>query len=102
MIKEARKELNTSGKEECQRCHEPEILIEHHINCRDFNDYDKPWNKCYICANCHNKVHFGRILIEGWFRTTNGLELIWRHIGEESKTGAVTTPPLYTDSKDLT
>lgn len=101
MIKEARKSLNRSGIEKCQCCEEPNILIEHHINGRNIPDFDKFWNLCYICANCHNKVHFGLILIEGWFMTTNGLQLIWRHVQDKPITGSVTTPPLYVKEIDL-
>lgn len=95
MIKDARKELNRSCNELCQICNKPEILIEHHINGRNVEDFDKAWNLCYICANCHNKVHFGHILIEGWFGSTDGLQLIWRHVNEETITGSTSTPPLY-------
>ena len=102
MIKDLRKELNRSCTAKCQCCNEPEILIEHHINGRSIPDFDKPWNLCYICANCHNKVHFGLVLIEGWFRTTNGLELIWRAVNDKPITGAVTTPPIYGKDRVLT
>lgn len=75
-----RKKISNSGKEICPICNNAEILVEHHINGRKIPDFDASWNKCYICSNCHNKIHRDLIKIEGWFKTSSGLELIWEYI----------------------
>jgi hypothetical protein len=48
---------------------------------------NKKNNKCYLCPNDHTLVHFGEIIIEGKFQTTNGLKLIYRKKNEPSITG---------------
>lgn len=87
MNQKLQKKMNNSGKRECRICKKSEILIEHHIHGRDIPDYNNSWNLCYICSNCHTKVHHGLVIIEGWISTTDGLELIWHKQGEPSLTG---------------
>jgi Zn-finger protein len=77
MIQRLRKKINNSGKRECDICITPEYLIEHHINGRKILDFDADWNKCYICPNCHNKIHRDLIVIEGWHQTSDGYKLFW-------------------------
>jgi len=87
MRKKSRKKLNRSGSAKCQICFKPQILVEHHIEGRNIPNAEHPSNKCYICSNCHRRVHEGHIIIEGNFRTSNGEELLWHGADEESFTG---------------
>jgi uncharacterized protein YlaI len=77
MIQRIRKQISNSGKRECNICESPEYLEEHHINGRKIHDFDADWNKCYICPNCHNKVHRNLIIIDGWYQTTDGYKLFF-------------------------
>jgi len=87
MKKFIRKKLNRSGTQECQICKEKHILVEHHIEGRDIPSPNKPSNRCYICSNCHTDVHNGLMVIEGFYQTNNGWELLWHYRDEESFTG---------------
>jgi len=62
----------------CEICKSRDYLETHHIQSLANNGTNKKSNKVKICANCHNKVHFGDIIIEGWFLSTAGQVLIWR------------------------
>jgi len=86
-----------SGKAHCEACREQKLLIEHHIHGRDFSDYNKPWNLCWLCASCHDEVHScpPMIIIEGWASTSEGRKLIWRKAGEEALVNDGAKPPLY-------
>lgn len=70
-------------------------LVEHHIHGRDVPDAEGEWNKVWLSPNIHDAVHCGSIVIEGWFQTTSGRELIWHKAGEESVTGMDAEPPSY-------
>jgi len=72
-----RKALNSSGKQKCDICENNEILEIHHINGRDIENAEAQYNLANICPNCHNKVHWGKIIIEKWITGTKGLELLW-------------------------
>ena len=87
MRKTTRKAINKSGKQECPICENPEVLVEHHIEGRDIPNPNHYSNLLNICPNCHAKIHLGRIVIEGWFQTTSGLELFWHHSDEKSFSG---------------
>lgn len=89
IIKKAtRRKINRSGKYPCQICQETAILVSHHINGKNIEDAEKWWNKADICDKCHRLIHTkDGIIIEGWFSTTSGKELIWHYSGEKSKTG---------------
>ena len=87
MSKKVIKVANRSGKQKCPICGQQEILVEHHLEGRDIPDANHPSNLCYICDNDHRKIHLGRIVIEGWFQTTNGKELLWHSVDEVSFTG---------------
>jgi len=82
MKRSIRKSINSTSTQRCQICNEPEILVEHHINGRKFQNYNVWWNLAYICSNCHNKVHHGIIIIEKWVQTTRGKELLWHYANE--------------------
>ena len=87
MKRSIRKKLNRSGSRECQICKDKQILVEHHIEGRDIPNATNASNLCYICSNCHVKVHYGLIIIEGHFQTSNGWELLWHEANKESFTG---------------
>ena len=82
--KRLRKLRNASGKECCAICNTQQFLIEHYINGRDIPNYNAPWNTCHICDNDHRLVHEGKIIISGWFDTTEGRKLIWHYKDEKS------------------
>jgi C4-type Zn-finger protein len=80
MKKVIRKQQSNSGLMSCPICKQSEYLVEHHINGRDFPDFDAEWNKCYICSNCHYKIHRGLINVDGWVMTTSGRLLLFEII----------------------
>lgn len=95
MSKKNLHKLMTSGNEKCPIDKEycgP--LIRHHINGRDAPNWDADWNVVYISPNTHQLIHEGRIIVEGWFMTTDGRELIWHWKDEKSITGRESSPPL--------
>ena len=69
-----------SGRQICPLCNHKKLLVLHHINGRKVDGWDQPWNEVYICASCHDEVHFGLIKIDGYFMTTNGQQLIFDRI----------------------
>ncbi len=87
MNRRSRRILNKTGFCECEICKEPNILEQHHIRGRQIKNANHPSNLANICANCHNKVHHGHIIIENRLMTTAGYELIWHYDGEDSFTG---------------
>ncbi len=83
MSKRIKRKMMRSGYRECPTCSEKRPLIEHHLNGRECPDWDKPWNKAWICSNCHDDIHIGgELTIEGWVSTTSGKELSWYRKGE--------------------
>lgn len=89
-----RRAMNRSGKQLCLICKEKHILVTHHILGRDIPNCNCPSNLCSVCPNCHDLIHWGKVIIECWARTSNGLELFWHKEGEESFTGQNAKPPL--------
>jgi len=93
------RKMMRSGTQACPICSREVPLVEHHINGRGVPHWNDPWNIVSICATCHDMVHMNklsnRIIIEGWFKTTSGRELLWHHAGEESITGEESEPPVY-------
>jgi len=79
--------MNRSGSLNCSLCKEKNILICHHIKGRDIPNANHPSNLVNLCDNCHRKVHEGKIILEGWFKSTKGIELIWHYKNEESFSG---------------
>lgn len=65
----------------------------HHIQPKSMNGSDKPFNRCYICANCHSAVFVDHsigkhstltensIIIHGWKLTTQGRVLYYTKNG---------------------
>jgi 5-methylcytosine-specific restriction endonuclease McrA len=87
-----RRQQNRFGKP-CQICNELRILVDHHLEGRDFNGYNQGWNRASICDNCHRDVHSNLIIIEGWFQTTSGRQLLWYRAEESGLTGQACHPP---------
>jgi hypothetical protein len=77
LTKKSQRAFARSGTSICPCCDTRRLLVEHHIGGRDIPDWDKPWNRAYICAGCHDDVHSGRLVIEGYETTTKGKKLIW-------------------------
>lgn len=92
MINRVKKVINRSGKNYCNICQQKRILVDHHICGRDIPNYNHPSNRADICSNCHADVHYGKIIIEGWFTTSNGKELLWHYKEEESFSGRDAKP----------
>lgn len=96
MAKRAVRKYNRSGVNVCPiRGHKCK-LVKHHIHGRDIPDAEAAWNVCWISPEAHDRVHAGEIIIEGWFMTSEGRQLIWRYSYEEPKLAAGARPPLYT------
>jgi len=77
MSKKSKRKAMRSGSSICPTCDQKHRLVEHHIHGKDIPDRDKPWNIAWVCPNCHDEVHAGEIIIEGWVMTTSGKELSW-------------------------
>jgi len=71
----------------CEICKGEHFLSTHHIQGRDVPNCNHSSNLVDICDNCHREIHMGEIIIEGWFQTTGGKELIWYNKNEKSLTG---------------
>ena len=82
-----RKKMNRSGKSICPICKNEEFLEEHHLEGRDKDYSNKTFNKANICSNCHTRIHELDIVVEGWFMTSEGLQLLWHKQGDDSFTG---------------
>lgn len=67
-------------------------LDKHHINGRKVKNWDGEWNVVYVSPNTHRLIHEGEIIIEGWFTTSDGRELIWHRKNEKSITGENSEP----------
>ena len=89
-----RKKIAASGKGYCDICHQQHFLTEHHIRGRKIPRYYHESNLAHICENCHREVHEGVIVIEGWFKTTDGPELIYHKTDQEALTDQEATPYL--------
>ena len=87
ITKKTRKLKNRSGKARCDICGTEAPLQEHHIEGRKIFSPNHPSNLCNACGTCHDKIHLDMIIIEGWFQSTEGKELLWHWKGEESFTG---------------
>lgn len=88
MNRKQRKARNRTGKMTCPICLEKHILREHHLRGRKIPNPNHPSNLLYCCANCHDEIHEGKIIIEGWFNTTSGKEIFWHYANQESLTGS--------------
>jgi len=73
----------------CEVCSKDKDFIKkHHIQSRTLGGLDADYNFAYICSDCHDKVHYGLIIIEGRFGSTKGNILVWRKFTEPSITGS--------------
>lgn len=73
-------------KDKCEICgaNNKAYLHAHHIiPRRDYRSTDNWDNIAICCANCHNLVHSGDIIIIGVYYTTNGRQLMFHKKGEE-------------------
>ena len=94
MKRDNRRLMNSTGLYECEICDENHILEQHHIRGRNIRNADSPSNLANICANCHNKVHRGKIIIENRLNSTSGFILFWHYSNEDSFTGNDAKPYL--------
>jgi len=98
MTKKSIRMAHRSGTRECPICERTCALVEHHIHGRDVPRANEQSNIAWICSVCHDEVHTdipNRIIIEGWFRTTKGRELVWRRKGEPPIFLDGATPPIF-------
>lgn len=75
-----------SGNMPCPICETCVPLVEHHIHGREVKRWNEEWNICWLCSNCHDLVHCegdNRIILMGWYQTTNGRKLYWYKSGDE-------------------
>jgi CRISPR/Cas system-associated protein Cas10 (large subunit of type III CRISPR-Cas system) len=86
---------NRSGKYCCDICGTKSILVVHHLNGRTGFKPNRVDNLCNLCATCHDNLHSGNIIIEGWLSSTVGKVLVWRYKGDCSITDRVTSAKLY-------
>lgn len=97
--KENIRESNRSGKTPCEICGDTEVILQtHHIRGRKIPDPEHASNLVNLCPNCHSDVHWGKVIIEQWAMTTDGLKLLWHKEGEESFTGNDALVHLFKDS----
>lgn len=89
------KKRNSTGKHPCDVCKNITFLHEHHINGREIPNPNHISNLCSICPTCHDLVHRGKIIIEGYVYTSNGMELISRKCDQESLTNNDSKPPIF-------
>lgn len=84
-----------SGSMECPICLQKRRLVEHHIHGRSILEKNRLWNRAYVCPSCHDDIHSGAIVLEGYVMTSDGKKLLWHKKGDDpvAKNGA--TPPLY-------
>lgn len=90
------KKMARSGTCPCPICNKPKLLVLHHIHGRSIPGWTNGWNKAYICASCHDEVHAGLIIIEGWVSSTEGKILAYRRVGEPQNCLEGAKPHLYT------
>jgi len=84
-----------SGDATCDVCGRVRPLVEHHIHGREVRNWRGAWNVAWVCPNCHDDVHAGDKVIEGWFNVGSGRELVWRGKGEPHKLGPGASPHTY-------
>jgi len=95
MSKKNLRKNKRSGNEKCEICKTETPLQEHHIRGREIPDYNNDSNIGWCCPNCHDKIHLGFIVLEGWFNTSQGRQLLWHNKNEPSITGKEISPPHY-------
>ena len=95
MSKKNIRKYKRSGNDKCEICETKTPLQEHHIKGRDIPDYNNISNRIWCCPTCHDRIHVDLIVIEGWFNTSQGRELLWHNNDELSITGKKISPPHY-------
>jgi len=95
MSRESMRKRARSGTMECPLCGTKRALVEHHIHGRDVPNASASWNRAYICPACHDDVHVGKVVIEGWVSTSEGKMLAWHYAGEEPEALEGASPKLY-------
>ena len=85
--KRINKKIYKHAKGKCKICGEDDYnLLDVHRSItegKDVGKYTEP-NVIVACANCHRKIHAGKIQILGWKKSTKGKLLhIVRENGEE-------------------
>ena len=88
----SQKDANKSRRAKCEICSTKTFLEIHHIEGREIPNFNNPSNLSSICPNCHNEIHMGYLVLEGWFKTTSGKELLWHTNDEESFSGTDIVP----------
>jgi hypothetical protein len=83
MTMKARRLAARSGCAVCPVCRNKKMLVEHHIHGRDFPEKNRRWNRCWVCASCHDEIHAGKVILEGYISTTEGMKLGWHKLGDE-------------------
>ena len=74
-------------KEKCEvcGCTSVDALNIHHIIPRaDPKSHNNNSNLAIICANCHNEVHAGNIILLGVYQSTGGRILMWHKKEDEA------------------
>ena len=98
MVKRNVRKAKRSGTQPCPICESEVPLVEHHINGRCVPRWRENWNVVWVCPTCHDLIHVGDIIVEGWWRV-NGLRVLsWRKKGDETIFGEGAKPPGYSDS----
>ena len=95
MSKKNVRKYKRTGYESCPICNCHAKLVQHHIHGRKVRDSEKPWNLLWLCPTCHDFVHDGTYIIEGYYQNT----LVWHKKGEESITGIDASPYNYNINK---
>ena len=95
MAKKNIRKCGRSGTQACPICKRELPLVEHHIHGRKVPRWNQEWNVAWMCAACHDLVHQGKVIIEGWFRLNGIRTLEWRREGEEPKLDIGAKPPEY-------
>lgn len=58
----------------------------HHIISSSLGGSNDKHNIAKVCPNCHRDIHSGLVILEGWFLTSNGFQLIWHYNTDQSIT----------------
>ena len=98
MTIQSKRSYRRSGQKTCDLCNRTCTLVRHHIEGREIYKAEADFNTVDICPVCHDEIHITppKIIIEGWFMTTNGRELIWYKSGESKPNfGVDKIPPKY-------
>lgn len=93
------RERARSGQMECEVCHNKRLLVCHHIHGRDIPQWNNDWNRSWVCPDCHDSIHSGKVIIEERAMTTSGRKLIWRKKGEENIAFENANTPLYGEKR---